>query len=203
MDDDGFVTDLEELPDDDLDMVSVQEGEDDFDVQDFVNDLNEPPGDPTQETPIPQFAGPPPSGAPMGFPGQPPMPPPIPSEQATMKLDKSAFNWNDPPEDDADGTMIISNPKITVMVDGKPGQVYALGMGTTSLGRSPDNDIHVPEERVSRKHAQIAFGPGGYAIYDLNSENGTYVNGNRIREHFLVDGDMLLIGTTQFLYSEK
>ena len=120
-----------------------------------------------------------------------------------MRLDKSQFNWNNLPEEEGDGTMIITNPKITVMVDGKPGQVYALGMGTTSIGRSPDNDIHIPEERVSRKHAQIAFGPGGYAIYDLNSENGTYVNGNRIREHFLMDGDLVLIGTTQFLYSER
>lgn len=136
----------------------------------------------------------------------PPMPPPVPpkmGEPATMKLDKSAFDWSSPPEDEADGTVLISNPKIVSIQDGKEGQVYSLGMGTTSIGRSPENDIHIPEERISRKHAQIAFGPGGYAIYDLNSENGTYVNGNRVREHFLVDGDILLIGTSQFVYREQ
>lgn len=200
-DDIDAVDSLEELSQDSMDPL----------VADFVADLDEEMQTeaPTVETMRPDFADAvsempmqpvKPMGPPM-TPGFPPFPPPVP-EAATMKLDKSHFQW-DAPAEEAEGTMIISNPKITVLNEGKPGQVYALGMGTTSVGRSPDNDIHIPEERVSRKHAQVAFGPGGYAIYDLNSENGTYVNGNRIREHFLMDGDQILIGTTQFLYSEK
>ena len=105
-------------------------------------------------------------------------------------------------EDDPDGTMIISNPKIISLNNAIEGQVVVLGMGTTSIGRSPDNDIHLTEDRISRKHSQIAFGPGGYALYDLNSENGTYVNGNRIREHFLSDGDIVMVGTYKFLYRD-
>jgi len=104
--------------------------------------------------------------------------------------------------DDPDGTMIISNPKIVSLNNAIEGQVVVLGMGTTSIGRSPDNDIHLTEDRISRKHSQIAFGPGGYALYDLNSENGTYVNGNRIREHFLSDGDIVMVGTYKFLYRD-
>jgi len=134
-----------------------------------------------------------------------PPPPPLPEgldEPATVRIDKSQLNW-DAGESEAEGTMIISNPKIVAIVDGKEGQVFSLGMGTTTLGRSPENDIHIPEERISRKHAQISFGPGGYSLYDMNSENGSYVNGTRIKEQILTDGDVILIGTTQFVYKEK
>lgn len=104
--------------------------------------------------------------------------------------------------DDPDGTMIISNPKIIARNNDVEGQVFVLGMSTTSIGRSPENDVHLTEDRISRKHAQIAFGPGGYAIYDLNSENGSFVNGTRIREHFLSDGDIIMIGSYKFLYRD-
>jgi len=104
---------------------------------------------------------------------------------------------------EADGTMIIANPKIISLNHATKGQVIVLGMGTTSLGRSPENDIHITEDRISRKHSQITFGPGGYAIYDLNSENGTYVNGNRIREHFLSDGDIITVGTYKYQYRDR
>lgn len=105
-------------------------------------------------------------------------------------------------EEDGEGTMLISNPKVVSLNNEMEGQVFVLGMGTTSIGRSPDNDIHLTEDRVSRKHSQIAFGPGGYAIYDLNSENGTFVNGTRIREHYLSDGDIIMVGTYKFLYRD-
>ncbi len=120
---------------------------------------------------------------------------------ATLLMDQ-------PPEpagegEEGDGTMIIANPKIISLNHATKGQVIVLGMGTTSLGRSPDNDIHLTEDRISRKHSQITFGPGGYAIYDLNSENGTFVNGNRIREHFLSDGDIITVGTFKYQYRDR
>jgi len=105
--------------------------------------------------------------------------------------------------DDPEGTMIIANPKIISLNHATKGQVIVLGMGTTSIGRSPESDIHLTEDRISRKHSQITFGPGGYAIYDLNSENGSYVNGNRVREHFLKDGDILTIGTYKYQYRDR
>ena len=131
---------------------------------------------------------------------QPP-PPPTPDRDATILAEQIPLI--DEGDEDPDGTMIISNPKIISLNNNTEGQVIVLGMGTTSIGRSPDNDIHIPEDRISRKHSQIAFGPGGYSIYDLNSENGTYVNGNRVREHFLSDGDIVMIGTYKFLYRDR
>lgn len=161
----------------------------------------EPPMMPPPMTTTPDPIMPPaPPIAPMGPP--PISPPPMPPQpQSTVMLDKDIVEPEEK-SDDVEGTMLISNPKITALNNAIEGQVVILGMGTTSIGRSPDNDIHLTEDRVSRKHAQIAFGPGGYALYDLNSENGSYVNGNRIREHFLSDGDIIMIGTYKFLYRD-
>jgi pSer/pThr/pTyr-binding forkhead associated (FHA) protein len=47
---------------------------------------------------------------------------------------------------------------------------------------------------VSRKHAEIRLRLGRYTLYDLQSTNGTYVNGRRVAEVVLADGDRLSIG---------
>ena len=48
------------------------------------------------------------------------------------------------------------------------------------LGRGPDNDLDVDQETVSRRHALILKGQDGFALRDLNSANGTYVNRGKI-----------------------
>lgn len=46
----------------------------------------------------------------------------------------------------------------------------------STIGRSPDNDVPIPDPEVSRRHAQIVRQANGYAIVDLGSTNGTFVN---------------------------
>ncbi len=59
---------------------------------------------------------------------------------------------------------------------------FVLAEGATaSIGRSPSNDISIPERHVSRQHAVIAFRDGIFMISDLGSANGTFVNGRRSR----------------------
>ncbi len=64
------------------------------------------------------------------------------------------------------------------------------------IGRLPECDVTIASSAVSRQHAQIKPAPGGYWIVDLNSRNGTQVNGERIRDEsrWLVNGDTVLIG---------
>ena len=59
------------------------------------------------------------------------------------------------------------------------------------VGRSNDCDLTVPSQRISRRHAEIhGGGEDTFVLKDLGSQNGTLVNGKRIRgEHTLVDGD--------------
>ncbi len=63
---------------------------------------------------------------------------------------------------------------------------------TASIGRSPENDICIPERHVSRQHAVISFRDGIFVISDLSSVNGTFVNDRRLSDPFpLAHGDVI------------
>lgn len=64
------------------------------------------------------------------------------------------------------------------------------------VGRSSDLDMVLVEEMVSRRHARISMKGGGITIQDLGSTNGTFVNGEKIRQTQLREGDRVLIGTS-------
>jgi pSer/pThr/pTyr-binding forkhead associated (FHA) protein len=60
---------------------------------------------------------------------------------------------------------------------------------TATIGRSPDNDICIPEQHVSRRHAVINYRDGLFMITDLDSANGTFVNDEQIGEPFPLASD--------------
>ena len=62
------------------------------------------------------------------------------------------------------------------------------------IGRDSGNDIQIDNEAVSREHARIIRGPNCYLIEDLNSTNGTFVNGKKINKKFLQEVDEISIG---------
>lgn len=64
------------------------------------------------------------------------------------------------------------------------------------VGRSSELDMVLVEEMVSRRHAKISVRSGKIAIEDLGSTNGTFVNGERIQNAELHEGDRILIGTS-------
>jgi pSer/pThr/pTyr-binding forkhead associated (FHA) protein/plasmid stability protein len=63
------------------------------------------------------------------------------------------------------------------------------------IGRSSELDMVLVEEMVSRKHARIALADGTISIEDLGSTNGTFVNGEKVQQGTLREGDRVLIGT--------
>lgn len=68
-------------------------------------------------------------------------------------------------------------------------------MHTTRIGRQPNNDIIIADLDVSKQHAELRRSPGGrYSITDLGSHNGTYVNGTRVNQAKLTEGDILSSG---------
>ena len=68
----------------------------------------------------------------------------------------------------------------------------------TRLGRAADNDIVLRDAQASRYHAMIALAGAEYVITDMNSANGTMVNGVRIRQPWpLHNGDLITIGSEQ------
>ena len=62
------------------------------------------------------------------------------------------------------------------------------------IGRDSGNDIQIDNVAVSREHARITRGPNYYFIEDLNSTNGTFVNGKKINKKFLQEVDEISIG---------
>ena len=76
------------------------------------------------------------------------------------------------------------------------GESWFLNRSHTSLGRALDNDIVLLDIAASRKHAQIIRGTEGFILLDLRSANGIFLNGRRITEEDLYDGDEIEVGET-------
>lgn len=77
---------------------------------------------------------------------------------------------------------------------------YTLGDHPVVLGRMPDCDITLLDANVSRRHAEIQPRGDGFVLIDLGSTNGTRVNGVRVNERELVDGDELTFGNTHLIF---
>lgn len=67
----------------------------------------------------------------------------------------------------------------------------------TTMGRSRDRDLVVPDPNVSRSHCEIRHVGFDYFLIDLDSTNGVEVNGQMVKRHALADGDRIVIGTTE------
>src|SRR6185437_15837835 len=66
------------------------------------------------------------------------------------------------------------------------------------IGRAPESDIVIPDTSASRNHAELHRDGGDLRIVDLGSSNGTYVNGQRVKETRLSEGDIVGIGSSVF-----
>ena len=81
-----------------------------------------------------------------------------------------------------------------------PGRVYGLTRNTVIIGRNDGVDVSVADPSVSGHHARIINGSDGFDIEDLNSTNGTFLRGERIKRARLKNGDRLLVGTVEFTF---
>jgi pSer/pThr/pTyr-binding forkhead associated (FHA) protein len=75
------------------------------------------------------------------------------------------------------------------------GQIFELNEAEISIGRDISNDFVINDAEVSRKHAKLTLEAGQYKIEDLNSTNGTYIDGQRlIGPHLLAVGEIIMFG---------
>ncbi len=77
-----------------------------------------------------------------------------------------------------------------------------LNRNLVSIGRDPSNDLVLPDAMVSRRHAVIEYRGSQYYVRDCNSSNGSVVNGDRVNERNLRDGDLVAIGTARLLFRD-
>lgn len=80
------------------------------------------------------------------------------------------------------------------------GKRFSLAAGPVKLGRGSDNTIILDNDSVSRRHARVEERNGTYALVDMNSTNGTYVNDDLVHDHILRRGDQIKIGDTILKY---
>ena len=149
----------------------------------------------TQITPEPPAYSPP---------QQPPPPPPIPVPVA-VKQPSAASRPTNPTRAG------IELPRLIVSVNGSAasGSPAAVGQELTItlarpltvIGRGSEVDVQLADTGVSRRHGEVILQPSGHHVYrDLGSTNGSKVNGRKIHEVPLVDGDRIEVGRSVLVY---
>ena len=124
---------------------------------------------------------------------------------------------NDQADDvqDATGVLPIQRPGLADLLEGEPNLPYAflvvlsgaargatlvVGSLPAELGRSPDADLVLDDDTVSRRHAVLRGDRDGIQLEDLGSSNGTAINGNpMVGALSLLDGDLVSFGSATCL----
>ena len=91
-------------------------------------------------------------------------------------------------------------PKMIVSIDGVVIKEVQLTKDRTSLGRRPYNDIVIDNLAVSGEHAVLQMSGADVQVEDLNSTNGTYVNGKAVKKQLLQNSDTVEIGKYKIKY---
>jgi len=98
--------------------------------------------------------------------------------------------------------MPLAQPATLIGVQGlAAGSTFALTAGDVAIGRDGENEIVLAENTVSRYHARLLRQDNGhFALTDLGSANGVYVNGTRVQRAILRSGDQIKVGDNFFRF---
>jgi pSer/pThr/pTyr-binding forkhead associated (FHA) protein len=96
---------------------------------------------------------------------------------------------------DAPGGSPATRVFLRILDGSAAGETFEVGRTRATMGRSPENQILMNDEKLSRRHAGIEFKDGDFWLSDLGSSNGTFVNQNRLHApHRLRSGDVIKLG---------
>jgi pSer/pThr/pTyr-binding forkhead associated (FHA) protein len=87
--------------------------------------------------------------------------------------------------------------KLVVLTEGLAGRAHELTTERTTVGRVEDNTFQIAESSVSSHHCEILLKEGQVFVKDLNSTNGTFIEGNQIAEGVLKPGQKLRLGKVE------
>jgi Protein of unknown function (DUF3662)/FHA domain len=108
------------------------------------------------------------------------------------------------PEESMSGIIVLPEPPemaaLELLDSGDDAPAFLLDRDMTTMGRTPDNDVVLPDPNVSRTHAMITRHDRRYTITDRGSTNGTFLNEKRVREAELAENDVLRLGTTRLIF---
>jgi predicted component of type VI protein secretion system len=88
-------------------------------------------------------------------------------------------------------------PKLVVLSEGLTGRSYELKVDKTTIGRLDDNSFQIQEQSISSHHCEVLLKGNDVVVKDLNSTNGTYINGEKVSEKPLKPGQILRLGQVE------
>ena len=96
----------------------------------------------------------------------------------------------------------LENPRLVFLTTGFNGRKVSLDKDEFTFGRSEDNDIVINHGTVSSHHGKFRKIDDSYEVFDIMSQNGTRVNGEKVSKKLLEDDDVLAVGGVEILYEE-
>ncbi|MBW8482807.1 FHA domain-containing protein [Actinomadura parmotrematis] len=150
-------------------------------------------------------------GTPLGRGGQPPLPPRESPGESTSTISIGGFEafeaeqaGAEPEPAGAEHVAVEALPPGTALLvvqrGPNAGSRFLLDKDRTSAGRHPESDIFLDDVTVSRRHAEFSRQGGSFAVRDVGSLNGTYVNRQRIDQAGLSGGDEVQIGKFRLVF---
>jgi Nif-specific regulatory protein len=92
------------------------------------------------------------------------------------------------------------NPRVVFIAGPLKDSVLELGDDEVSIGRDSSNSVRLADSLLSRRHCRIMREGDSFQLSDLESLNGTFVNGRPVRRHTLTHGDQISIGDSRFVF---
>ncbi len=111
--------------------------------------------------------------------------------------DKASLNPSDAAAVDA---LPAGSALLVVQRGPGAGSRYLLDSDLSTVGRHPESDIFLDDITVSRRHVEFRRLDGGFRVHDVGSLNGTYVNGDRVDDVDLANGDEVRIGKFRLIF---
>ncbi len=89
-----------------------------------------------------------------------------------------------------------------IRIGGESPETFAVDSDNVVLGRAPARGLKIVDGTISREHARLFLRDGAWNVADLNSSNGTFVNGARVSRAAIKAGDVLMLGSVELRFEE-
>jgi hypothetical protein len=126
------------------------------------------------------------------------------------------FDIYRPPSESLDAATVMQTARTRTAQDSEPClaiagprardgvRIFRLESNRISVGRSPDSDLALRDDTgVSQRHALFVRSNGGWSVHDDRSQSGVFVNGERVKESMLHDGDEIQVGKYRIYFVER
>jgi hypothetical protein len=104
------------------------------------------------------------------------------------------------PPDGPPADVALAQEVVTLSIGGKPREISSRRV---VIGRSKDCDLQIADPNASRRHAELRQEGSAYWLIDLDSTNGSSVNGHRVSRAKLDSGDVITIGSTELVFERR